>query len=321
MGLRICLIDETSPGQQQALNRALSRRMEVTAVSARDRWPRRITEIDDYQSYDAFLWRVKFRHLLNEEAFDWGRYEGARLLYEPDACQNYSSLASRQYLGRFPEVVRRNDFHALICTGREVRDRFRAEHVNAHWIPKGYDAELIGDEQRRDREGLCYYGRQYLGREALLARVRQAALAFTEFRCPLDELSERLNRFAGCLICNMEVRGSHRTPMRLLRCLPKRWLSVRPGLEPMAKNFEAAGAGCAPVCDDIPELAELGFADGVTMISYTSFPELIEKVRNTQTEQLRAIGRRAAELARSRHTLDHRAEELEQLIVSGAYVN
>ena len=320
MGLRVCLIDETAPGQQQALNRALARRMEITTVSVHERWHRRITEIDDYESYDAFLWRVKFRHLANEDPFDWGDYEGARLLYEPDACQNYSAVASRQYLGRFPDVVHRNGFQALICTGREVRDRFRADGINAYWIPKGYDADAITYDAHADRAGLCYYGRQYLGREALLAQLRRAEFAYTEVRCSLAELGRRLNRFAGCFICNMEVRGAERIPMRVLRVVPKQWLSVRPGLEPMAKNFEAAGAGCAPICDDIPELAELGFEDGITMVSYTSFAELVEKISESTTEDLCQIGRQAAQLAQARHTLDHRAAELEQLILSGAYL-
>lgn len=322
MRLRVCLIDETNPGQQQAFNRALARRVDLTTARVDDGWCRSIDEIADYHSYDAVLWRVKFRRQIHEEPFDWGDYEGARLMYEPDAVANYFAAGTRQYLGRFPDVVRRHGFHALICTGREVQDRFRAEGINAHWIPKGYDAETIFDDHREERQGLCHYGRKYLAREAMSAHLVRAGLAFTEIRSPFDELSDRLNRFAGCLVCNMEVKGARQIPMSVLRKLPKTWLRVRPGGEPMAKNFEAAGAGCAPICDDIPELAELGFEDGVTMVSYSSFPELIEKLEHYRADPvaLREIGRRAAELARTRHTLGHRAAELEQLIRSRGYL-
>ncbi|MGH9027245.1 MAG: glycosyltransferase family protein [Acidimicrobiia bacterium] len=321
MKLRVCLIDHKTnlSGYTRSLPEALTRRFDVTPVFVDDGWPRGASAIPDYQSYDAFIWHVKFRYLMDQAPFDWGDYEGARIMFDTDAFLNFFG---RRYRGRYPATIRDNQFHALVCTGRAVRDRFLATGINAHWIPKGYDGEQFSDLGRPDREGIVYFGRRWLSRQAMLAHLRRRHVPVHELYCPFNELNDRLNGFLGCLICNMNVRGERRIPTRVLRVVPKHWLRPGPGPEPMIKNFEAAASGCAPICDDFAELADLGFRDGVTMVSYNSFPELTDKVRHylDAPEALREIGRRAAEVARTRHTWDHRAEELEKLIRSGAYL-
>ncbi|MGH9027244.1 MAG: glycosyltransferase family protein [Acidimicrobiia bacterium] len=324
MTLRLCFIDENAGHDwgQGALASALARRFDVSTVPVDRNRPRRVSDVPDYQSYDAFVWRVKFRHLMSEEPFDWQNYEGARLIFDMDAFQNFSAMISRRYLGQFPDVIRRNGFHALVCTGKAVRDQFRSIGINAHWVAKGYDASQIWDENRPYRDGISYFGRHYLARDAMLSYLTRDGIAFTEFRCGWDQLRSQLNQFLGCLVCNMQIRGAQRVPMRVLRALPKRWLRVEPGPEAMIKNFEVAAAGCAPINDAIPELADLGFQDGVTMVSYATFPELAEKTRGYLADPaaLREIGRRAAALVRSRHTWDHRAGEVEELVRSRAYL-
>jgi hypothetical protein len=91
---------------------------------------------------------------------------------------------------------------------------------------------------------------------------------------------------------------------------PGALVTVRPGLEVMIKNFEVAASGCAPFFDAIPELAELGFVDGETAFVYSAFDELADRLRETPPEELREVGRRAAQLARERHTWSHRVEQI-----------
>jgi spore maturation protein CgeB len=143
---------------------------------------------------------------------------------------------------------------------------------------------------------------------------------YTNIQCDVSELNSKLNAYAGCLISNMELLAAKWIPRRAYRFLPSAWRREQPGPEPMAKNFEAAAAGCAPIMDMIPELRDLGFEDGVTAVGYTGFRELIEKLHwyEANPGALVEIGRRAAELARARHTWDHRMVEFERLIHSRA---
>jgi spore maturation protein CgeB len=85
-----------------------------------------------------------------------------------------------------------------------------------------------------------------------------------------------------------------------------------PGLEPMAKLFEGAGAGCCPVADAMADLEPLGFRDGENALLFATHEQLVERVRwgIEHPEALRAFGHAAARLGRERHTWTHRATEL-----------
>jgi glycosyltransferase involved in cell wall biosynthesis len=84
----------------------------------------------------------------------------------------------------------------------------------------------------------------------------------------------------------------------------------------MAKLFEAAGAGCCPVVDDMDELAPLGFVNGETAITFRSHVELVDRLRwwFDRPAQFRELGRAAARLAHARHTWAHRAIELRETL-------
>jgi hypothetical protein len=269
------------------------------------------------------MFQVKFRYLVKRPPFDWGSYAGARIMLDIDAYQNYSAMATRQYLGQWPGVFRANGFHVLVCSGGVVRDRLVEDGVHAVWIPKGYDAMRIvdlGDEGRVDRLG--YFGYPYLGRRHMLQRVERAGIAVNCVRCSYDELNRNLNRFQAVLICNMEIAGAKHVPMRVLRRMPPALLWTRPGPEPMAKNFEIPAAGAAPVCDLHPDLLALGFRDGETMVSYRTFDELVEKVLayDRDPARLRDIGRKAAAFVAENHSWNQRAAEFEHLVSSGSYL-
>jgi glycosyl transferase family 1 len=322
--LRVCLVCHriNLATNKENIFSAFERRFQLTKHFVEDKWPRTTPDLGEVDRYDAIVWFVNFRVLMTMSPFDWGTYAGARIMYETDAFQNYTVIASRRYLGLWPGVVRSNQFHVLVCTGREVRDRLLADGVHAYWIPKAYDGRVIRDEQCRARTGLCYYGREYNARAAMLNYLTRRHVPYSTFVCPYSELNDNLNRYLACLICNMSVRGSRWLPAAVLAHVPKTWIRLAEGTEPMWKNFEAAGAGCAPICDYMPELETLGFRDGETMVSYRTFAELYDKLQHYlhRPRKLREIGRRAAALARNRHTWDDRAQQLEDLILSKSYL-
>ena len=92
---------------------------------------------------------------------------------------------------------------------------------------------------------------------------------------------------------------------------------MRPGLEPMAKFFEAAGAGCCPIADAMDDLGALGFRHGENAILFRSHGELVDQLDwwLARPEQLRTLGRAASVLAHKEHTWAHRAQALRVAIM------
>lgn len=289
---------------------ALSRRFSLRIHFVDDYWPSSADELPGLDESSVCMWYVRFRELKEQPGFDWQGYSGLRVMYDLDVNQHFHGLGGTRYLGAWPEVFRRNDFQLLVCTGKEVAERLAEESMRTYWMAKAYDPARLWDKHE-ERSGLCYFGARYRSRRAMLAHLLANDIPFTTFNSSADELNDYLNRFLGCLISNMEgvpIMGFK----TINRLLPNIGLRLRPGVEPMFKNFEVAGAGCAPIADWIPELADLGFRDGENMISYTSFDELVEKTRSymRRPDELRRIGKNAAKLARNRHTWDHRVADL-----------
>lgn len=258
----------------------------------------------DLAECDVCLTNVRSRYF-KLEPFDWSGFDGLRVHYEPDAWISYSP-ATPQLHGKHAAVYHRDRFHLMISTGKKTASCLRRDGVNAVWVPKGYDSTLISD-LGSDRSGICTYGAPWPSRQALLARLGDAV---TNVSGPYEELNERLNRYAGAVVCNMPGR----TPLGKVGRGIRRWwpgfVRTWPAIEPMIKTFEVAGAGCAPIVDHLDELDDLGFVDGETCLTYRTFDEASSIVRQADHDGLREIGAAAAQLARSRHTWHHRATDL-----------
>jgi hypothetical protein len=269
-------------------------------------------EIDnaDPAAYEAVVVFVRFRYLRAGPALDWRGFTGTRVLLEHDAVQNYSHIAGESLAGAWPAEIARHGFDLTIVTGREVARRLEADGVRTAWVPKGYDERRFFDEEIA-REGVCHYGSRYPARAAMLRHLRRGGVRVSHVKAPFEQLNGVLNRYESCLVCNMEGRPRFGAAGRALQHVaPGALVSVRPGIETMIKNYEVAASGCAPFFDAIPELAELGFVDGETAFVYSGFDELAERLRGTTAEELREVGRRAAQLARERHTWSHRVRQI-----------
>ena len=263
--------------------------------------------------FDACIFFVRFRLLSRAPALDWESFPGLRVMYEEDAWHNYPVASPGPYSGLWPSVFRRHQFDALVCTGREVASRLRAEGIDAHWVPKGYDAATFTDLGRA-RDGLCTFGLAWPSRRALADRLRREHIAMRDVSGPYASLNERLNEHAGAVVCNMRaVVPFGRFGRRLQRRLP-RLARVVPGIEPMIETFEVAGAGCAPIVDWIDELDELGFVAGENCVMYRDFDDLVVQLRSLDNDALVEMGYQAHALAVERHTWGHRAREFSELL-------
>ena len=304
-------------GQDAPLRHALARHLRVEEYLVDEQLPDSATMLGGLKSYDAVIWFVAFRKLRERPAFDWAGYEGLRLMYDWDACQDFSHIASGKYLGQYADVFRRHRFDVLVCTGRRTRDHFRAQGLDAEWIPKAADHEAFRD-LGLNREGLCTFGYPYPARQVVLDHLQRTSIEVVALSAAQVGLNASLNRHLACVICNAELRRPFRLTKPLARLSGGRFPVLAEGPEPMIKNFEVAASGTAPICDELGEMAELGFTDGSTAVLYRSLTELTEKVKDllAHPDTLQTIGQNAMGLARTRHTWDARAASFASLVRS-----
>lgn len=274
---------------------------------------------DGFATVTLFL---KARWLHAQPNFEWGSFSGRRCLLDHDIYANYAS--NLQTRGAWDRVFAANHFDVVITTGLRVRDRLVADGIDAVWIPKAYDPEAFFDLGGA-RAGWCTFGTQYPARRAIGARLARTTHAVARVHAPYRELNAQLNRFAGCVICNLDGTfrfgryGRRACDLAGDRLVP---LLVRVGgpTEVMLKNFEAAAAGCAVVCDRSEDVSALGFVDGESVILYDDADELVVKLRayDADPEGLRAIAAKGRDLVRDRHTWAHRIEEFHAAVTRPA---
>lgn len=283
----------------------------IRVVDAAVRWPASATDLGPLGGVDAVVWFVKFRHLLRADRFDWRGYSGQRLLLEHDALNNWGWHGRREFCGQWNRVVARDRFDGILTSSRTAADRFDREGVNAVWFPKSYDHTRFFDIKQQ-RHGFCHYGTLYGARRALLDALQRQRFEVTHVRSPYGALNQHLNQFLGCIVCNQDA-DVRRVLRRLLPGHPSIWVRARSGIEVMYKNFEVAGAGAALVCDRVPDLVELGFVDGVSMVAYDEASELPERLNTLSEEALSSIAEAGSALVAVRHTHERRAAELFEL--------
>ncbi len=266
-------------------------------------------------AYDAVVIFVAFSQLRQAPPLRWEGYAGLRVLLEHDAIQNYSDLFDPTLMGTWPPVFHRHRFDLMVTSGRAVQQRFAEDAIAAEWVPKAFEPRRFADLDGA-RSGIVTYGSAYRCRVVAERAIAEAGLPLVRLpTTPYPELGTALARHLACLAISSDLL----TPLALrdeLDRTPPGDVAIRPGLEPMAKFFEGAGAGCCPVADDMEDLKALGFHDSETAITFRSHDELVERLRwwLARPEELRDLGRAAARLAHSRHTWAHRAAELRQVL-------
>lgn len=261
--------------------------------------------------YDAVVLFVAFSRLRAAEAIDWRGFDGLRVLLEHDAIQSYSDLFDPTLRGAWPPVFRRHRFDRMVTSGNRVRELLAGDGIAADWLPKAFEPSRFADLEGA-RAGVVTFGSRYRCRALAERALVEAGLPLTRLpTTPYPELGAALAQHLACLAISSDLP----TPVAArdaLDLVPAREVAMVPGLEPMAKLFEGAGAGCCPVADAMADLAPLGFRDGENALLFATHAELVERVRwgIEHPDALRALGHAAARLVRERHTWAHRATEL-----------
>lgn len=265
--------------------------------------------------YDAVIVFVAFKRLRAAPALSWNGFERLRVLMDHDIIQNYSDIFDPTLKGAWPPVFRRHSFDAVVTSGAGVRDRLRDEGIDAYWVPKGFEQTRFNDLGGA-REGVVTFGSAYRCRQIAERAVTDANLPLARLpMIPYFELGVQLDRFLACMAISADIefpieRGD-------LQQMTARDVPMRPGLEPMAKLFEAAGAGCCPIADAMDDLHALGFRDGETALTFRTYGELVDKLQAALCSpgDLRTIGVAAAKLAHAEHTWAHRAARLREILL------
>lgn len=267
--------------------------------------------------YDAVIVFVAFRRLRAAPTLAWGDFTGLRVLMDHDIIQNYSTIFDATLVGGWPRVFRRHRFDSMLTSGRAIAGRLADDGIAADWVPKGFEPARFPTRSGR-RSGIATYGSAYTCRQVAERALHDARIPLTRLDTTAYlRLGARLNQFLGCLAISSDVE----LPLDQLASLKRggaREVPMRPGLEPMAKLFEGAGAGCCPIVDAMDDLEPLGFRDGETCLTFRSHAELVEKLRGAinAPATLQAMGTAAATLARAQHTWAHRAQALRDVITT-----
>lgn len=211
-----------------------------------------------YESYDRIVLDLMFKHIHGQSR--WLRSLPNLLLYEEDAYLDY--MPGSKWRGAFSALYKKLPNVRVISTGAWVTNNLRAQRVDAHFVPKGFDAARLFDRKlpRRDiflgfvgRLGSSAYAQR---QELLMSLAAVEPIQLLRTKDP-DEYPALLNR---------------------IRCFVSADIGLR---EYMAKNFEAMACGCLLIAKrqgDIEEQA-LGLRDGENILLYDDLPELREKVQ------------------------------------------
>ena len=294
---------------------AFRRAHDVTFVDVDQRWPPRLDRVPDLKALDAIVTFIRYRDLMAAPAIDWAGYDGPRIQLEWDAWTDVADFDSR-YRGTWLPTFRKHRYDHLLVSGLRLVEHFERQGVPTTWLAKGFDAGSFAD-QGRDRTGIGHFGTLYRSRRAMLRALRRKGAAIEHLTIPYDQLSDRLNDLAGVVACMLDAQVRFGKVGRALeRAWPGTALQIGDELEPMQKTFEIAASGAVPLVPYCPDLAPLGFVDGATALVWRDFDQLAEAVLGYRADpgSFAPIGKAAGELAAGRHTWDHRAAELGDIV-------
>lgn len=210
----------------------------------------------DADSYDRIILFLRFKKEIKQIRFI--RSLPNLVILEHDAYQNF---IPGKYQGKFSRHYSKLPWARVICSGYQVCKKLSGEGVDAIFVPKGYDQELLANRGlERDIE-LGFLGslghEMYGHRRALLeALADQENMVVTRTKSG-DEYVEMLNRIR--IFVGADVGFG----------------------EYMIKNFEAMACGCMLLTwnQGDEENRALGFRDMENVVLYRSLEELKEKLR------------------------------------------
>ena len=248
-------------------------------------------------SYDHILLDLPHTFLRNN-AKTIKRISRKTTIYEEDACQNY--IPDSRWFADFSYFHKKIGNTKIACTGYNITQKLKSEGTNAHFIPKGYDQNLISSlKNPRDiKLGFIgtYRSNTYHERYKMLHQVELFADLQIIRTNPGKEYNDTLNRINTFFSADCGIG------------------------EYMAKNFEAMGAGCLLIAykQGNEEEKALNLIDRNNILLYQSFDEAMEKIEwaRANTEEASAIAYNGTLLAQKEYSFETLAKKLAYVILN-----
>ncbi len=201
------------------------------------------------------------------------------VILEHDAYQNYISC---KYTGKFSSYYKKLPWARVLSSGAVVTRRLQEEGVDAVFVPKGYDQELLKNlEQPRDIE-LGFIG-------------STKSVAYSQRREFLEKLSEKENLLAT----RTKSGDEYLQTLNRIRFFVGADIGMG---EYMIKNFEAMACGCVLFAYDQgqEENEALGFIDMHNIVLYKTIEDFRSKLSllrddNDLAEKIAANGQALVE--------------------------
>lgn len=294
---------------------SLRKEFDASFIPVGQRIPSSASEVPGLLESDACVWMLKFRSLNQLPEFDWGGYQGQRVLYDSDAMNNFWTWGSTELLGAWTSCFRRLKFDYMVVNDASTAERFHADGIPAETVWKGFEGSRFFP-LGFNRIGLGTFGMAYPARKATRIAMKRRRLDCKVFSCAYSELNRWLNCFEAVLVTNSS--GKSRLGSTALN-----W--IKPGLglrmvdgapDVLAKSFQVAASGAVLLTDRSPEFEQMGFVHGETALIYEEIGEVADLWREWKghPESLRKIGTAGSALMHERHTFGHRARRLRKVL-------
>lgn len=216
---------------------------------------------------------------------------------EHDACQNY--MVGSKYYGRYSPFYGKLPWAKVLVSGVGVAKRLCSEGVDAHFVSKGYDEQLIVSKNAKRDISAAFIGsvngHSYEKRKRMLESIAarsELLITRTESGTQYVELLNRTRIFVSADVGMGEY---------------------------MVKNFEAMAAGCALLAwsQGEDEDAALGFEDGKNVMLYRSVEEGVAKLELLKNDPVLAerLAKAGQEFARQRYTFARVGQDLARAIL------
>lgn len=229
------------------------------------------------EDYDRIILFLRFKKELRQVKFI--QTIPNLIILEHDAYQNYIPC---KYTGKFSSYYKKLPWARVLSSGAMVTRRLQEEGVDAVFVPKGYDQELLSNlGQPRDIE-LGFIG-------------STKSVAYSKRREFLEQLSAKENLLAT----RTKSGDEYLQTLNRIRF----FVSADIGMgEYMIKNFEAMACGCVLFAYDQgqEENEALGFKDMHNIVLYKTLEEFRNKLSlvredNNLAEKIAANGQWLAE--------------------------
>ncbi|UVL84487.1 glycosyltransferase [Pseudomonas sp. B21-028] len=185
------------------------------------------------------------------------------IFLEHDAYQNY--MSESKYKGVYSRLYRRLPSCRALVSGALVARRMQAEGIDAVFVSKGYDEQMLGNTGKERDIPIGFLGSlkstEYAQRKALL---------------------ESLARRTGMLVARTKSGNEYLETLNRIKIFVSADLGMG---EFMIKNFEAMACGCVLLAWSQGEEDELlGFRDMENVVFYRSEEEAVHKLELLQRD-------------------------------------